>query len=101
MAFQRYSAEEIPWSPWNLSAPANRVPIQQELMAARRHDERFWTKLRSYKDSGVPFPFITSCLLLGASFDVKGYNASAILEPFNMAFNGGTMTASLLLLLLI
>src|SRR5205823_3163942 len=38
--------------------------------------------------------------LLGASFDVKGYNASAILEPFNMAFNGSTMTASLLLLLL-
>ena len=72
------------------SDSANRLPIQQELTAARRFDEDFWTKPRSYNDSEVPFPFITTCLLLGASFDVKeGYNASVILEPFNMAFNDG------------
>jgi hypothetical protein len=34
--------------------------------------------------------FITTCLPLGASFDVKeGYNANLILEPFNMVFDGG------------
>ena len=72
------------------SAPANRLAILQELAAARRHSESFWTKPRNYYDSEVPFPFITTCLLLGASFDVKeGYKADLILEPFNMAFDGG------------
>ena len=72
------------------SAPANRLPIQQELTAARRLDEEFWTKPRSWEDFEVPFPFITTCLLLGASFDVKTvYNHRVTLEPFNMAFNGG------------
>ena len=71
------------------SAPANRLAILQELAAARRHSESFWTKPCNYDDSKVPFPFITTCLLLGASFNVKeGYNADLILEPFNMAFNG-------------
>jgi hypothetical protein len=72
------------------SAPANRLPIQQELTAARRFDEEFWTKQRSWEDFEVPFPFITTCLLLGASFDVKAvYNDRLTLEPFNMPFNGG------------
>ena len=72
------------------SAPANRLPIQQELTAARRLDEEFWTKPRSWEDFEVPFPFITTCLLLGASFDVNEvYNSRVTLEPFNMAFNGG------------
>jgi hypothetical protein len=72
------------------SASPNRLPIQQELAAARRYDEDFWTKPRSYNESEVPFPFISTCLLLGASFDAKeGNNATLILEPFNMAFDGG------------
>jgi hypothetical protein len=71
------------------SAPANRLAILQELAAARRHSESFWSKPRNYYDSEVPFPFITTCLLLGASFDViEGWNANLILEPFNMAFDG-------------
>jgi hypothetical protein len=72
------------------SAPANRLAILQELAAARRHGESFWTKPRHYYDGEVPFPFISTCLLLGASFDVKdGYYADLTLKPFNMAFNGG------------
>jgi hypothetical protein len=72
------------------SAPANRLPIQQELTAAKRLDEEFWTKPRSWEDFEVPFPFITTCFLLGASFDVKPVcNSRVTLEPFNMAFNGG------------
>lgn len=75
------------------SAPANRLAILQELAAARRHSESFWSKPRNYYDSEVSFPSITTCLLLGASFDVKeGYNANLILEPFNMAFDGGITT---------
>jgi hypothetical protein len=72
------------------SAPANRLPIQQELTAARRLDEEFWTKPRSWEDFEVPFPFITTCFLLGATFDVKAvYNSRVTLHPFNMAFNKG------------
>jgi hypothetical protein len=72
------------------SSPANRLAILQELAAARRHAESFWTKPSTYDDCEVPFPFISTCLLLGASFDVKdGYNANVTPEPFNMAFNGG------------
>jgi hypothetical protein len=72
------------------SAPANRLAILQELAAARRHSENFWAKPLDYTNNEVPFPFITTCLLLGASFNVEdGYNARVILEPFNMAFNMG------------
>ena len=72
------------------SAPENRLPIQQELTAARRLDDEFWRK-RSYREEfKVPFPFITTCLLLGASFDVKAvYNSVIDLQPFNMAFDEG------------
>jgi hypothetical protein len=72
------------------SAPANRLAILQELAAARRHGESFWTKSGTYDGCEVPFPFISTCLLLGASFNIEdGYNADVTLEPFNMAFNGG------------
>ena len=72
------------------SAPVNRLPIRQELTAAKRYDETFWTKPCRYDDNDVPFPFITTCLLLGASFDMKdGYNRTLTMEPFNMAFDQG------------
>jgi hypothetical protein len=72
------------------SAPENRLPIQQELTAASRIDEEFFTKPRFWEGFEVPFPFITTCLLLGASFDVKaGYNSHVHLQPFNMPFDMG------------
>jgi hypothetical protein len=72
------------------SAPENRLPIQQELTAAKRLDEEFWTKPRSWENFEVPFPFITTCLLVGVSFYAGAvYNTRVIMEPFNMAFNGG------------
>jgi len=72
------------------SAPENRLPIQQELTAARRLDEDFWTNTCSWVDFEVPFPFITTCLLLGASFDVKAvYNSRVNLQPFNTTFHTG------------
>jgi len=72
------------------SAPANRLPIQQELTAAKRLDEEFWAKPQDWEDFEVPFPFINTCLLLGASFDVKAvYNSHVKLYPFDMPFNGG------------
>jgi hypothetical protein len=72
------------------SSPLPRTAsILQELAAVRRHSESFWSKPRNYYDSEVSFLFITTCLLLGASFDViESYNANLILEPFNMAFDG-------------
>ena len=71
------------------SAPENRLPIQQELRAARSLDEESWREM-SWGELKMPFPFITTCLLLGASFDVKTvYNSHIDQEPFNTAFDGG------------
>ena len=75
-----------------LHSPVQRtaLPKQQDLTAARRFDEDFWTKPRSSKSSEAPFPLITTCLLVGSSFDVKEeYNASVFLLPFNVAYDGG------------
>lgn len=66
--------------------PANRVPLQQELIAAQRHDEAFWTQ----ENWHIPFPFITTCLIAGASFEPQeGYYHAVLVEPFSMAYNEG------------
>lgn len=73
--------------------PANRVPLEQELIAAQLHDEAFWTatgKECRKEDSHVPFPFIATCLITGASFDAEeGYCHGVFVEPFYMAYNEG------------
>ncbi|KAL8705557.1 MAG: hypothetical protein Q9201_001335 [Fulgogasparrea decipioides] len=74
--------------------PANRLSIQQELIAASEKDDRFWL-LSEDEDEGeeknghVPFPFIATCLIMGASFNVNGYYHGILIEPFYMSFNGG------------
>lgn len=73
--------------------PANRVPLEQELIAARLHNEAFWTATQDeyrYKDSHVPFPFIATCLITGASFDAEeGYCHGVDVESFHMAYDEG------------
>ena len=73
--------------------PTNRLPIKQELIAAQRHDKSFWEYLdnKEYdqKNSHVPFPFIATCLVLGASYDPSGYFHQTHIEPFYMPYNGG------------
>jgi len=70
----------------------NRMPIEQELVAASKHDDTFWTASREEyykKNSHVPFPFIATCLIMGASFNVNGYYHAVIVEPFYMSYDEG------------
>ena len=73
--------------------PATKVPLQQELIAAQRHDEAFWTATQKEyykKNSHIPFPFIATCLITGASFQPEeGYYHGVLVEPFYMAYNEG------------
>lgn len=62
--------------------------MEQELIAAQRHDEGFWTA--NTDDSQVPFPFIATCLITGASFGLEdGYYHGVSVEPFGMAYDEG------------
>lgn len=77
-----------------LSHAVNRVPLQQELIAASKHDDNFWVAATSRdeyfeKNSHVPFPFVATCLIMGASFNVNGYFHGVSIEPFHMPFDGG------------
>ena len=69
--------------------PANRLPIQQELIAASKHEAEFWENDEKGKNSHIPFPFIATCLAIGASFSNSGYYHQIIIEPFFMPFDGG------------
>jgi hypothetical protein len=37
----------------------------------------------------VPFPFIATCLVLGASYSPEGYFHAVSIEPFFMTYNQG------------
>ena len=74
--------------------PENRIPIQQELLGARTRDEAFWNqKLDSsqsnYAQRVASFPFISTALILGASFDPdRGLHSRVHPLEFNMPFDG-------------
>lgn len=84
-------------------AAQNRVPIQQELIAAQRRNKHFWTPEKGdktatsgetlteqYGNVVAPFPFITTCLVLGASYNAtEGYQCRVHSLPFNMQFDRG------------
>ena len=69
--------------------PSNRMPLQEELLAASKKDEEFWLAAEDEDEPYIPFPFITTCLTLGASFNTSGYYHGTMLEPFTMAYNEG------------
>lgn len=53
-----------------LQATSNRIPILEELRAARMKKGDFWATSREFQ----PFPFIATCLTVGCSFDPsEGY----------------------------
>ncbi|KAL8989625.1 MAG: hypothetical protein Q9169_008320 [Polycauliona sp. 2 TL-2023] len=73
-----------------LQNSTNRLPIQQELVAASKKDEKFWIADSDvFQNSRVPFPFIMTCLITGASFNLDGYYHGVMIEPFHMAYNKG------------
>ena len=68
----------------------NRIPIQQELLSARHRDENSWKEdSNNYETrSLIPFPMITTCLVLGASFGVTdGYLSGVDIEPFGSEYD--------------
>ncbi|KAL8906639.1 MAG: hypothetical protein Q9207_001893 [Kuettlingeria erythrocarpa] len=67
--------------------PTNRLPIQQELIAAAKKNDEFWpAQVRENGDNNqVPFPFITTCVSVGASFRPDGHFQSV--RPFYGAFD--------------
>ncbi|KAL8831565.1 MAG: hypothetical protein Q9170_005234 [Blastenia crenularia] len=75
--------------------PANRLPLQQELTHASNQHDDFWSpgedgdSYRNTKNSNIPFPFVMTCLIIGASFHVDGYYHGVLVEPFYMKFDEG------------
>lgn len=66
------------------------MAIKQEIIAAENKDGDFWTKDHSNdRNVPVPFPFIATCLVIGASFNIDGYYHGVSIEPFNMAYDEG------------
>ncbi|KAL8954929.1 MAG: hypothetical protein Q9193_007008, partial [Seirophora villosa] len=75
-----------------LENPTNRMPIQQELIAAANKSEEFWpaqTRNLGEDSDEVPFPFMTTCLNLGASFSPDGVDSGASVHPFYSDFDKG------------
>lgn len=76
-------------------APENRIPIQQELLGARSRDEAFWNQKFDYAQDDyarrvAPFPFISTALILGGSFDPdKGKHSRVHPLDFNTPFDEG------------
>ncbi|KAL8796540.1 MAG: hypothetical protein Q9195_001214 [Heterodermia aff. obscurata] len=78
-------------------AAENRIPIQQELLAARSRPEAFWNRELTYDyrrsdcaEIIAPFPFISTALTLGSSFDpFNGVHDRVFPLQFNTPFDGG------------
>lgn len=78
-------------------AAENRIPIQQELLAARSRPEAFWNRKLTYDYrrsdcAGIvaPFPFISTALTFGGSFDpLNGIHDRVLPLQFNTPFDGG------------
>ncbi|KAL8857387.1 MAG: hypothetical protein Q9178_006014 [Gyalolechia marmorata] len=72
--------------------PGNRVPLQQELLIAKDREESLWPEdppeLGDHEEY-IHFPFIATCLTLGASFGREGYHHGVSVEPFYMQYDQG------------
>ena len=67
------------------SNSSTQMLVQQELTAAAKKRDEFWLD----PDERIPFPFITTCLIIGASFGIDGDYHSVLIEPLNMAYDEG------------
>ncbi|KAL8735783.1 MAG: hypothetical protein Q9166_000647 [cf. Caloplaca sp. 2 TL-2023] len=75
-----------------LQDPSNRLPLQQELLIAKAREEALWPSVELENESydvHIEFPFIATCLTLGASFGLDGYHHGVSIEPFHMYFDEG------------
>lgn len=66
------------------------MPIQQELHAASEKGDGFWMASTGDDENSVPFPFIATCLIMGASFNVDDvYHHSVSIESLYMQYDEG------------
>ncbi|KAL8708997.1 MAG: hypothetical protein Q9220_006206 [cf. Caloplaca sp. 1 TL-2023] len=77
--------------------PTNRVPLRQEIIAAHNEEKALWPANKATTDETayhhriihIPFPFIATCLTLGAGLGPDGYDQGVSIEPFHMEFDQG------------
>ncbi|KAL8917942.1 MAG: hypothetical protein Q9172_005633 [Xanthocarpia lactea] len=72
--------------------PGNRVPLQQELLIAKDREASLWPEDPPEigdREEYIHFPFIATCLTLGASFGRDAYHHGVSIEPFYMQYNQG------------
>ncbi|KAL8852994.1 MAG: hypothetical protein Q9221_002142 [Calogaya cf. arnoldii] len=78
----------------------NRTPVQQELIAAAKKDDEFWRyfskqlsweqRFKGDKKGNVHFPFITTCLFIGASFELNtGFYDDVKVQAFYAMYDEG------------
>ena len=71
------------------SNPKNAFALQHELKIAAE-SENLWKEECNHNDLTVRFPFIMTCLVLGASYaSEENYLHRVHVEPFNLKYDGG------------
>lgn len=77
-----------------LQATTNRVPIEEELKAAERCQENFWTQGVFEEPEhwdvtmDAPFPFLMTCLMLGTTHGLSdGYICDVTIGPWQINHN--------------
>ncbi|KAF7942648.1 uncharacterized protein EAE97_006102 [Botrytis byssoidea] len=75
-----------------LQSPANRIALSHELRHAARLKEEDWSRKIGFAKvsvADIPFPFILTCLVIGAGLRAKdSYHARIHNLPFNLSFDG-------------
>ncbi|KAF7960047.1 hypothetical protein EAE96_001647 [Botrytis aclada] len=77
-----------------LQSPANRIALSHELRHVARLKEEDWLRKIEFTKvsvADIPFPFILTCLVVGAGLRVKEcYHARVHNLPFNLSYRGGS-----------
>ena len=69
---------------------SNRHLLEHELDYAKKLPREIWAEKVDRSDRLPKFPFVTTCLVLGASLDVEtGYSSHVLLLPWNLEFDQG------------
>ena len=73
------------------SEPLNNRLLRHELLHAESLTEDEWTAKRNWEKPIIPFPFITTCLVLGTSYSPTDASetSNVSVEPFNLEFDEG------------
>ena len=71
-------------------APENRLALEQELLWGEKLCDECWNAQGEDVTEPGPFPFIATCVVIGAGWDPEdGYQHMVHIYPFNMFFDKG------------